>query len=251
MTRGGEFSLLDSASRSGGAHDFGRSPSDELKRPDYKFGDRPEHMEGDPSEKSGPEVKVDVVEVSGEATKWEASKSWEDHHGPVEVKAAGGVTAGKVEAHAGAGFSKDGAHVDVGARGTLLSADSELSAEYGYAEAGVQSEAFAGGEVNLDASIGKDGVHAGGEAFAGGKVELNATADVGGVGGTFTAEGWGGFGAAADFDAGYEDGRIKVGGEVGLGFGLGGKLGSGIEIDVAEVTDTAGDVVVAVGGWLD
>ncbi|MFJ9174278.1 hypothetical protein [Streptomyces sp. NPDC102360] len=63
------------------------------------------------------------------------------------------------------------------------------------------------------------------------------------------AESWAGAGVSAHVDAGMEDGKLVIGGDVGAGLGLGGKLGGQVEVDPGKVVDAVGDGVDAVKDW--
>lgn len=93
-------------------------------------------------------------------------------------------------------------------------------------------EALIGANAELEGSIGRDGVNAKAGAFAGGKVKVGGTAEFAGVGAGAEAEGWAGIGAEGELNLGKtQDGKWRIGGKLGLGLGLGGKVGGNITID--------------------
>lgn len=122
---------------------------------------------------------------------------------------------------------------------------------YGPVGLDAKGEAYAGADANASVGIGKDGVHAGGEAFAGAKATADIGGDVGGVGGGVHAEAWAGAGAAADVDVGMHDGKLKIGGEFGLGLGVGAKIGPSVTLDFPKMYDTGKDLVDDAGNVAD
>lgn len=87
--------------------------------------------------------------------------------------------------------------------------------------------------------------HAG--AFAGGKVEGHVGAEAGGVGASATGEAWAGIGLEANGAVGYKDGHFKLGASFGAAFGIGGKAGFEIDIDVPKTLNTLGSIASGVG----
>ena len=103
-------------------------------------------------------------------------------------------------------------------------------------------------------SAGKDGLHAGAEAFAGAKATGSGSGDVAGIGAGVTGEAWAGVGAEANVDLGMKDGKFTIGGELGAGLGVGGKVGVNITVDPGKMVDTIGDAADdawdhTVGSW--
>lgn len=236
----------------------GPSASGSVQGPSFKWGSWQNVFGKDPGAGQGgrfdngdaaSRFQIQLGEVKGQASVWGAQGSWKDYWGDVKVGADGSVTVMGVEGKATAGVSEDGLLLDARGQAQLAGAEGKATGQWGYVDAAAQGEAFVGAEALGHAEVGITGVHASGEVFAGAKVEGKVSGDVGGVGGEVGAEGWAGIGAAASVDAGYDDGKITVGGSGGLAFGLGGKLEGSITIDVGEVTDTAGDVADTVGGW--
>ena len=194
--------------------------------------------------------KISLGKVEGQASVWGAKGSYEDYFGGVKVNADGSVTVLGVEGGAEASISGDGLVIGANGKVVVAGAEGSVSGEYGYAEGKLAGEAYVGAEAEGRVELGPTGAHATGEVFAGAKAEGTVSGDVGGVGGEGTAEGWAGIGASGHVEAGYDDGKITVGGSGGLAFGLGGKLGGSVTIDLPEVADTAGDVVDEIGSWL-
>jgi hypothetical protein len=208
-----------------------------------KFGSNPEESQNtntsNNTNDSKPELKITFAE-----------KKWEGQADLARVKAEGEAKVGDVnmsgsaeagvgaKAEAGGSITNDGIK---GSAGVSVGADAsaEGSVSYGIAEAGGSARAFVGAEAGVEGSIDRDGIHAGGEVFAGAKAEGEAHIDVGGVGGGVTGEAWAGAGAAADVDIGMEDGEIVLGGEFGVAYGVGGKIGGEVTIDPDKVVDSA------------
>ncbi len=193
---------------------------------------------------------INFGEVKAEAHAWGAEGKVEDYWGDVKVSAEGKITVGDVGVGADAKIDANGLTAGVNAHADVVKVEGSAKAEYGIAEGEVKGEGYIGAEGKADITVGKDGVHAGGEAFAGGKIEGTISGDVGGIGGEGKAEGWAGIGAAADLDLGMKDGKFEIGGELGVGLGLGGKLSGHITIDPGEVIDTAGDIIDGIGDLL-
>lgn len=85
------------------------------------------------------------------------------------------------------------------------------------------------------------------ETFAGMKAGADVSVDVAGVKPQAGAEGQFGIGATAGVDLGFHDGKLKLGVSLGVAFGPGLKLTSGMEVDVGKLADGAGDAAKAVG----
>jgi hypothetical protein len=129
------------------------------------------------------------------------------------------------------------------AQGSLVSGPAELNGKV---------EAFAGAEAGANASLGPTGVNAGVNAFAGARIEGSVSGDIGGVGAGLKGEAWAGIGAEANVTVGMDEaGKLRFGGEAGVGLGVGAKLGGEIVIDPAELTKTATDVANTIGSLFD
>lgn len=206
----------------------------------------------DPNARKPRASEVTLWGRKADASVWGAKAEGEsqfgDHgklSGKADVKLLG------VDGAVGASVTDGNLQARAGASAYLAKASAEGGVEYGPAAAKVDGSAFVGADASARASVGKSGAHLGAEAFAGARATASGHADVGGIGAGVTAEGWAGAGAAGNLDIGTKDGKFVVGGEIGVGLGLGGKLGTQIEIDPGKIADTAGDVGDAVGDGLD
>ncbi|MFI1967389.1 putative T7SS-secreted protein [Streptomyces pathocidini] len=204
-----------------------------------------------PSDARKPSWAIKLAEVSGEANLWEAGAKGETQLGDMKLAGSADIKTLGAEGTAGLSVTDGKLEAKLGGSAYLAKASAEGSAEYGIVGAKAAASGFAGAEASASASVGKDGVHMGAEAFAGAKATASASADVGGIGAGVTAEGWAGVGASASLDAGMKDGKFTIGGEVGAGLGLGGKISTEIQIDPGKVIDTVGDAADAVGDGLD
>jgi uncharacterized protein YukE len=202
-------------------------------------------------EGKGPGVTVAGPSVAGDAKVWEAEVKGRGEFAGGEVSGKAGVNLLGVESSAGVGVTDGNATAQASGKAYLAQATAEGKYSAGYFEASGKGEAYVGAEAGVKGSIGTDGVHVGGEAFAGVKATTEGHASVAGVGVGGSAEAWAGVGAEAHFDAGMKDGKLVIGGDLGVGLGVGGKLGGQIEIDPGKVTDAAGDAVDAIGDWFD
>lgn len=195
--------------------------------------------------------KIDLGSISGQAGVYKAEGSYEDYYGDVKVNADGSVTVVEAKGSAGAAIDKNGAHVNAEATVTLVGAEGKASAEYGILKGEVAADAAVLATAKGDATIGLTGVHAEGEVFAGAKAGGSASGSIAGVGVEGTAEGWAGIGASGHVDVGYDDGKITLGGSGGIAFGIGGKLGGDVTVDVGGVVDAADDVADFAGDVAD
>jgi hypothetical protein len=104
------------------------------------------------------------------------------------------------------------------------------------------------GDAGLDARAGANGsitdhgVSEGAEAFAGGEIHGKADYHLGPVDLGLGVTGQAGAGASEHFSAGVQDGKYVLGGDLGLAWGLGGKIAPHIAIDKKTVDDTVGKV---------
>ncbi|MEZ5096416.1 MAG: hypothetical protein R2731_10025 [Nocardioides sp.] len=212
---------------------FGKDPSD---GPDGKYEDKHEN-----------DFVISVGKVEGSAWVFRAEGGWEDYWGPVHMNADGSFTFLGADGSAEATLTKEGLRINADGSIVVVGAEGEVTGEWGYLEGSLKGEAMIGADAGGHLVVGADGVHAGGELFAGAKAEATAQADFSGVGGKITAEGWAGAGIAGDLDLGYDDGKITLGGSGGIAWGVGGKLGGSVTIDVPEVIDGLGDAVDAIG----
>lgn len=202
-------------------------------------------------EGKGPGITVAGPSVTADAKVWGAEAKGRGEFAGGEVSGKAGVNLLGVDASAGVGLVDGNATAQASGKAYLAQATAEGKYGVGVFEASGKGEAYVGAEAGVKGSIGTDGVHVGGEAFAGAKATAEGHASVAGVGVGGTAEAWAGAGAEAHFDAGMKDGKIVIGGDLGVGLGVGGKLGAQIELDPGKITDAAGDAVDAIGDWFD
>ncbi|MET8030212.1 putative T7SS-secreted protein [Streptomyces avermitilis] len=229
---------------------YGNSPADKRTR---KWGYQdPNAPADDPNAPKKVSWSVKIAEVSGGADVWSADAKGETTVGGIKLSGSAGVSLLGVEGSAVAGITDGNLELKATGSAYLAKAEASGSAEYGILGAQAKAGAFAGANAEAKATVGKDGLHAGAEAFAGAKAEGSASADVGGIGAGVTGEAWAGAGASASADVGKgEDGKYHVGGELGVGLGVGGKVGFQVTVDPGEVVDTVGDAADAVGDAAD
>ncbi|MGW3010224.1 putative T7SS-secreted protein [Streptomyces sp. NPDC001219] len=206
----------------------------------------------DPQAKKPRGFEAKLWERKAEVNAWEKEAEGESQFGDDgKVSGKAGLKLLGAEGTAGASVKDGRLQVGAGGKAYLAQASAEGGVEYGMAAAKADATAFAGAEAQVNTSVGKDGVHAGAEAFAGAKATASGHVDVGGIGAGATAEGWAGAGAAAHADAGMKDGKFVIGADVGVGLGLGGKVGFQAEIDPQKVADSFSDIGDKVGDGLD
>jgi len=110
------------------------------------------------------------------------------------------------------------------------------------------ARAFVGAKASADGTVGWTGAQGSAEAFIGARVEGNASAEVAGVTAGVHGEAWAGAGAQASGQFGMgDDGKFHVGASVGIGLGIGGKVGADFSVDPAAVVDTVQSVAGDVG----
>ncbi|WP_405675496.1 hypothetical protein OG292_07360 [Streptomyces sp. NBC_01511] len=196
------------------------------------------------------DVNIKIAEWTGKASAWEAGTTGETTAGGVKLKGAASVQTLGVDGSVGASVTNG--QLQAGASGTayLAQASASGSAQYGIVGAQGEAKGFVGADAAVKVSGGKDGVHVGAEAFAGAKATGSLSADVAGVGAGVTGEAWAGIGAEANVDVGMTDGKFTIGGDLGVGLGVGGKVGANITVDPGKVVDAVGDAGKAIGdGW--
>jgi hypothetical protein len=217
------------------------------------FRNKPAESEDDADATPGKKVEwsIKLAEWSGDASVWSDGGSKEKTVGGVDLKGAVGVSVLGVDGSVGASVANG--QFQAGASGTayLGQASATGGAEYGILGAQSEAKVFAGADASAKVSAGKDGLHGGAEAFAGAKATGTLSADVAGVGAGVNGEAWAGAGAEAKADLGRTDGKYTIGGEVGIGLGLGGKVGFNINVDAGKLGDALGDGADAVGDAWD
>lgn len=160
--------------------------------------------------------------------------------GQAEARALGG------QASATAGISRDGLNAQAKVNAYVAQVSAEGGAQLGPAEVNGLAKGFVGAEAGAHGAVGLDGINVGADAFAGAKATGVVHGDVGGFGAGATGEAWAGIGAEADATFGQgEDGKWTIGGEAGVGLGVGGKVGFEFTVDPGSVTDTLGDAAGA------
>ncbi|MBO1336037.1 putative T7SS-secreted protein [Streptomyces sp. VRA16 Mangrove soil] len=210
---------------------------------------------GDPADPTTAGSKTDktikIAEWQGNADVWSVGTSKSGTVGGVDLKGGMGLSTLGVDGSANLGVVNG--QFQAGASGTayLAQASAKGSAEYGIVAAQAEGKAFVGADANANVSVGKDGVHAGAEAFAGAKATGTVSGDVGGVGAGVTGEAWAGVGASAHADLGMKDGKFTIGGDVGVGLGLGGKVSFDVTVDPGKVVDSVEDAADWVGDTWD
>ena len=197
---------------------------------------------------------IKLAEWSGNASVWSDGVSGQGKAGDFTGKYAAKVSALGVDGSVGASVANG--QLQAGASGIayLAQASANGSVEYGVAALQGEAKAFAGAEASAKVGFGKDGLHAGAEAFAGAKATGSVSADVAGVGAGVTGEAWAGVGAEANVDLGMKDGKFTIGGELGAGLGVGGKVGGNITVDPGKMVDSIGSAADdawdhTVGSW--
>ncbi|MFJ8824358.1 putative T7SS-secreted protein [Streptomyces sp. NPDC102467] len=204
-----------------------------------------------PPQSNKPGVNVKLAEWQGSADAWSLGTSGDGKVGVFDVKGNAGISTLGVSAGAGAGFVDGQLQANASGSAYLAQASATGSAEYGIVAGQAEGKAFVGADVSTNLGVGKDGLHAGAEAFAGAKATGSVSADVGGVGAGASGEAWAGVGASASADLGMKDGKFTIGGDLGVGLGVGGKVSVDITVDPGKVVDTAEDAVDAVGDAWD
>ncbi|MEW2134804.1 putative T7SS-secreted protein [Streptomyces sp. NPDC005435] len=236
------------------ASDFGRRSKEWGKdeNGNWFIRDKPEPS-GEPEEGAGGKktnVSVKIAEWSDKADAWSTGTKGDGNWAGGKVKGQFDASVLGVDGTAGASYTNG--RLQAGVAGTAYLGQVSGNASYEYGVVGVQAEgkAFAGAEASANVGVGKDGLHAGAEGFAGAKASGSVGADVAGVGAGVNGEAWAGIGASADVDAGMKDGKITIGGNLGVGLGVGGKIGFDVTVDPGKVGDTIADAADWVDDWL-
>ncbi|MEV1024154.1 putative T7SS-secreted protein [Streptomyces sp. NPDC050264] len=219
----------------------------------WYFRNKPaESEDGDATPGKKAEVSIKLAEWSDKGSLWSKNLASGDFSGGgFKGKYAADVSALGVDGSVGASITNGQLQAGVAGTAYLAQASASGNVEYGYAALQSEGKAFVGADAQAKLSAGKDGLHAGAEAFAGAKATGSASADVAGVGAGVTGEAWAGVGAEAKADLGMKNGKFTIGGEVGAGLGIGGKVGFNVSVDTGKVTDALGDGADAVGDAWD
>ncbi|GAA4826585.1 hypothetical protein GCM10025787_00180 [Saccharopolyspora rosea] len=161
-------------------------------------------------------------------------------------KLDGSMLGANAEAHAGA--SALGVSAGASAEAYLAKGHAEGEVKAGPASAKGSGDAMVGAAAKADGQVTWAGAQGKAEAFAGARATGDVSAEVAGVGAGVHAEGWAGAGAEASGQFGMgSDGKFHVGGSVGLGLGLGGKVGFNVSVDPGEVAHSVQSVAGDVG----
>ncbi|MFJ3826179.1 putative T7SS-secreted protein [Streptomyces nodosus] len=228
-----------------GIRPYGNNPADQHTR---QWGHQGGNAGDDPDAPRKPSWAVKIAGVSGGADVWSANARGETTVGGVKLSGETGVSLLGVDGSAFAGITDGNLELKATGNAYLAKATASGSAEYGIIGFQGQGSARAGVNAETKVAAGKDGLNTGAEAFAGAKAQGSASADVGGIGAGVTGEAWAGAGASATMDLGKgDDGKYHIGGEVGVGLGIGAKVGFQFTVDTDEVIDTVSDAAGAIG----
>ncbi|THA24210.1 hypothetical protein E4198_05155 [Streptomyces sp. RKND-216] len=200
---------------------------------------------------SRPDGTVTIAGHSGQvkAEVWGAEAKTRGKGLGGEYSAKAGMSTLGAEAKAGWGTNGANLAGQASAKAYLAQASAEGKYQAGLFEASGKAEGMVGADANVRGSVGPDGVHVGGEAFAGAKAGVEGHASVAGVGVGGNAEAWAGIGFEANLDAGMQNGKLVIGGDLGAALGVGAKAGVSVEIDPGKVTDAVSDAADTVGDW--
>ena len=161
-------------------------------------------------------------------------------------KLEGSLLGANAEAHGGA--SVLGLTGGASAEAYLAKGHAEGGLKAGPADVKGSADAFAGADAKADGQLTWAGAQGHAEAFVGAKVSGDASAEVAGVTAGVHGEAWAGAGAEASGQFGMgNDGKFHVGGSLGVGLGLGGKVGFDASIDPVGVAHTVENVAGDVG----
>lgn len=194
-----------------------------------------------------PSWKVQLAEASGNVSVWGDGVQGETSVGDVDLDGQASLDVLGAQGTSELSVDGDGLKGELSGRAHLIQAAAEGNAEWGIVGAGASAEGFVGADASLEGNVSATGANVGGEAFVGGKVDGDVHGDIGGVGGGLKGEAWAGAGIAADAQIGMQDGEFTVGGEVGAGLGVGGKVGGEFTVDPDKIVDTAAGAADAVG----
>ncbi|WP_410659650.1 putative T7SS-secreted protein [Amycolatopsis sp. lyj-112] len=223
----------------------------------YKAGSTTEKLFTEKLEEKLADFGIDLPtkagSASGEAEVWgkEAEGSFRKN----------GLTGdGKVTVSAlGAGYEADvkvtPLGVTAGVKGEAylgkVTAEGELRAGEHISLSG-KGEASVGAEGEAKVTVGPLGAQGNAEVFIGAKAEGDIGAEVAGVKAGAHGEAWAGAGAQIGGQFGLgDDGKFHVGGSLGIGLGVGGKVSFDMSVDPGEVVDTVSDVAKDVGKVAD
>lgn len=139
---------------------------------------------------------------------------------------------------AGGGLTPEGLRLNADGTLTILGTRGSFRHEWEHGHYGMSAESSAEVSAEAHTNVGMSGVHVGGEVFGGERHAAEAEGGLFGITLRGTGERWDGSGIGAHGMIGYHDGVFRLGGAGGIGWGLGGKLGVDLEVDVPELTDS-------------
>lgn len=139
----------------------------------------------------------------------------------------------------------DGVKARAGINFDAAKAEATYSTPGDFAKA--QASASLGYKAEAEAVVTNHGVYVGAEAFDGAKAEGHVKFDWGPIKWTVSGGGAYGIGAGAHGVAGMQDGVIEFGGDASAVLGLGGNLGSHVEVDTRAILEG----VKHAAGWLE
>jgi hypothetical protein len=193
------------------------------------------------------QLGIDIPEgewnAKAEAKVWGGETSGEFDSGFFSGKGSLSADAVGAGAEAHAKWGPDGITAGASAEAYLFKAAAEGELGFGdHASVNGKGEVFLGAKAEAESNIGWSGVDVGAEAFAGVRAEADVGAEVAGIGAGVHGEAWAGAGAQASAQFGMgDDGKFHVGGSVGLGLGVGAKLGADVSVGPRAVGDTVAD----------
>ncbi|ALG12526.1 putative T7SS-secreted protein [Kibdelosporangium phytohabitans] len=199
------------------------------------------------------QLGIDIPEgewkAAAEAKVWGAEAEGKFDNGTFNGSGKAGIDVLGAGAEAHAKWGPDGLTAGASAEAYLAKASAEGTVGWGdHASVSGKAEGFVGANAEAEANIGWGGADVSAGAFAGAKAEGDIGAEVGGVGAGVHGEAWAGAGAEASAQLGMgNDGKFHIGASVGLGLGVGAKLGFDVSVDPGKVVDTVSDVAGAVG----
>lgn len=180
--------------------------------------------------------KGDVVKQWGSETNPEALTPFETKSGTYQIAAGQGdwsVNGPTKHGEIYATQTTDGLKGRAGINVDAVKAEGAYSTPGGFATA--SASASAGYKAEAEGVITDHGMYGGVEVFNGAKTEAYTTLDWGPVKWTVSGAGEVGVGAGTHGVAGIQDGVIEFGGDASLAWGLGGKLGSHLEVDTRAI----------------
>ncbi|MGH3757593.1 putative T7SS-secreted protein [Actinophytocola sp.] len=195
----------------------------------------------DEDEPGGPHAQVNLAEweLGVEANLFEHTNEGETQLGDLTLQGSTEVKLG-VEADASLTLSSEGLDVEAGGR-VGLSVTADGSATIGPVEVDASGELEAGAEASAQASVGPTGAEVNAEFQAGVSVNAEGGVEVAGTRAAVEGEAAVGLGAEFDGEAGFEDGKLKIGGKMVAVLGVGGGFGYEFEVDVAGIAESVKD----------